>query len=90
MAERATINGFYFHPSLGDKARSNRRKALIALGGENCWRCGEVDNLTLDHIVPRSWGGNSSIHNLQLLCFECNEEKGSTIADYRPYRPSLA
>lgn len=34
-------------------------------------------NLTVDHIVPRSKGGNDHFDNLQLLCGACNSAKGS-------------
>ena len=34
-------------------------------------------NLTVDHIVPRSKGGNDHEGNLQLLCGACNSRKGA-------------
>ena len=33
-------------------------------------------NLTVDHIVPQSHGGNDHPDNLQLLCGACNSKKG--------------
>ena len=33
-------------------------------------------NLTLDHIVPRAYGGTDHIENLWLLCQACNSSKG--------------
>ena len=34
-------------------------------------------NLTLDHIVPRAYGGTDHIENLWLLCGACNSSKGT-------------
>lgn len=43
------------------------------------WGCGKAfafDDLTMDHIRPRSRGGaKMDINNLQLLCRECHERK---------------
>ena len=33
-------------------------------------------NLTIDHVVPSSQGGNDDISNYQLLCHACNQLKG--------------
>ncbi len=34
-------------------------------------------NMTVDHIVPQSRGGNDHLDNLQLLCGACNSTKGT-------------
>lgn len=39
------------------------------------------DQATVDHIVPKSAGGSEDFTNLQLLCRNCNQKKGSTIID---------
>jgi hypothetical protein len=45
-----------------------------------CARCGEVENLHFDHILPYSKGGTSlSAENIQLLCQGCNGEKSAKI-----------
>ncbi|ACY35898.1 HNHc-like endonuclease [Clavibacter phage CMP1] len=41
-----------------------------------CVVCGRRNNLTLDHIYPRGFGGCSHAHNLQVLCLKHNLEKG--------------
>jgi 5-methylcytosine-specific restriction endonuclease McrA len=45
-----------------------------------CQYCGEkkaVDGLTLDHILPRSRGGDNSPVNVVTSCVACNNRKGS-------------
>ena len=36
------------------------------------------DNATTDHIIPISEGGNNAQINLVVVCFDCNNERGST------------
>jgi hypothetical protein len=49
-------------------------------GLESCRWCGTRDHpsnpLTLDHIVPISRGGRSTLDNLTILCSQCNTFKG--------------
>lgn len=42
----------------------------------SCQYCGSGKNLTLDHIMPRSRGGQSSWSNLVAACRRCNTVKG--------------
>jgi 5-methylcytosine-specific restriction endonuclease McrA len=43
-----------------------------------CQYCGSTDTkLTLDHILPRSRGGESSWENLIAACPKCNSKKGN-------------
>lgn len=44
-----------------------------------CVYCGSKENLQLDHIIPFSKGGATTIENLQLLCQKCNLEKSNHI-----------
>lgn len=44
-----------------------------------CVYCGSNENLHLDHIIPFSKGGDTSVENLQLLCQKCNLEKSNKI-----------
>ena len=44
----------------------------------NCKYCGSKDNLTIDHVFPRSLGGKDNKENLQVLCYLCNSRKGNT------------
>lgn len=54
--------------------------------GDACYYCGVVlgNDLTLDHLVPRSRGGTSGLGNLRPACKACNMEKGNlTLEQYR-------
>ncbi len=42
-----------------------------------CQRTGHHSPLTLDHVVPRSRGGDTSWENLVACCHDCNNRKGN-------------
>jgi 5-methylcytosine-specific restriction endonuclease McrA len=49
-----------------------------------CAKCGSLDKLSLDHVIPLARGGRHSIGNLQSLCKPCNSSKGKkTIMEWR-------
>jgi len=50
-----------------------------------CNACGrefEIGNFEIDHIVPKSKGGNDCYENYQLLCGSCNRVKGDRPMEY--------
>ena len=53
--------------------------AVYRRDGARCMYCGSTENLQLDHIIPFSKGGATSLENLQLLCQKCNLEKSNKI-----------
>lgn len=55
------------------------REAIYERDGRACLNCGSADDLTLDHIWPRSLGGTDEVSNLQTLCRPCNSRKGATV-----------
>ena len=73
---------------LGDVIRYNdvrNKKLLYGEQGGHCNGCSnhfQIQNLTVDHIIPRSKGGTDHIGNLQLLCGHCNSVKGDRGMDY--------
>lgn len=42
-------------------------------------KCNDVKELTVDHIIPRAYGGSNSIDNLRILCRKCNSSKKNKI-----------
>ena len=49
-----------------------------------CKGCGKIfrtrtNECTVDHIIPRKYGGTNNIANLQILCRDCNQNKGHQI-----------
>jgi 5-methylcytosine-specific restriction endonuclease McrA len=61
-----------------------------------CQYCGAHDDLTFDHVIPRSRGGITSWDNVVAACSACNLRKGSMTAaearmfpSQRPFQPSV-
>jgi 5-methylcytosine-specific restriction endonuclease McrA len=61
-----------------------------------CQYCGTNRNLTLDHLLPRSRGGETNWLNLVTACFRCNSRKGDRTPEEaglkllrKPSKPSL-
>ena len=43
---------------------------------KECVFCGSKENLTTDHLIPKSRGGDNSADNLVLSCNSCNFSRG--------------
>ena len=54
-----------------------------------CQMCGTEERLSVDHIVPRSLGGDDSLSNLQVLCGSCNSSKGGRFFERAKTPPTL-
>jgi 5-methylcytosine-specific restriction endonuclease McrA len=60
--------------------RKISRRALFARDGWRCVYCGTANGrLTLDHVVPRSRGGDSVWENVVTSCAPCNLRKGNRL-----------
>ncbi len=72
------------------------RKNILRRDGHRCQYCGASSvTLTVDHIIPKSRGGEDSWENLVSACLRCNNVKGSQTPDEaqmalmrRPIRPN--
>jgi 5-methylcytosine-specific restriction endonuclease McrA len=60
--------------------RALSRKNILLRDRNTCQYCGVAlppGELTLDHVIPRSRGGNSTWENLVACCHACNRRKGN-------------
>jgi hypothetical protein len=62
----------------------------------SCQYCGDRDDLTLDHVMPKSRGGKSNWDNLITACKKCNSRKGDFTPEEAdmpllsmPYKPTF-
>ena len=62
------------------QTRALSRKNILLRDRNTCQYCGvslPPGELTLDHVIPRSRGGNSTWENLVACCHACNRRKGN-------------
>jgi 5-methylcytosine-specific restriction endonuclease McrA len=77
------------YDNIPEKKLNFCRRAIWNRDNYRCQYCGvkpNYDESTLDHIVPRSKGGETSWTNCVLACYQCNSQK----ADREPqeaYKP---
>jgi 5-methylcytosine-specific restriction endonuclease McrA len=65
------------------------RRSLWMRDDHKCQYCGEKpkeDECTLDHVIPKSLGGNTSWTNCVLACYRCNSQKADRIPE-QSFRP---
>lgn len=61
-----------------------------------CQYCGDKDDLTFDHVIPRRMGGQTTWQNVSTACAPCNLRKGGKHPRdaqmhpaLKPYRPTV-
>ncbi len=72
------------------------RKNILKRDGHKCAYCGRGDvTLTIDHIIPKSRGGEDTWENLAAACTKCNNLKGDRSINeanmqlrIKPYTPN--
>lgn len=63
----------------------NKRRFIWERDKGCCWICGRAvpfEEMTLDHVVPKSKGGKNDVGNLRAAHGPCNNERGN--GDPRP------
>lgn len=74
---------YYLHNLItmtSPEAKRLWKRAIKEHFNNTCVYCGikhEPDNLTLDHVRPRAYGGPDLTSNLVPSCRKCNQDKGS-------------
>lgn len=61
-----------------ETVKFNRRN-LYARDGNRCQYCGKkfrTNDLSLDHVIPKSKGGRATWENMVCACLKCNTRKG--------------
>ncbi|WP_448562480.1 HNH endonuclease [Trichothermofontia sp.] len=91
-AEQVEHNGKYLYPELPlptvirllhyvrvpYKDIPLTRRNILHRDGHSCQYCGYAgEELTLDHVVPRSRGGGDTWENIVTACVRCNVKKGN-------------
>ena len=69
--------------TLSRSARGARRNFILERDKKSCLLCGAMEDLTMQHIIPYSIGGETTTRNLVTLCRKCNQDLGTE------YEPSL-
>jgi 5-methylcytosine-specific restriction endonuclease McrA len=59
--------------------RKITRRAVFARDDWTCQYCGARNQLTVDHVIPRSKGGGSTWDNIVAACAPCNRRKGDAL-----------
>ncbi|MBA2523472.1 MAG: HNH endonuclease [Solirubrobacterales bacterium] len=71
--------------------RKITRKAVLARDAWTCQYCGsERGGLTVDHVIPRSRGGESVWENIVAACATCNRRKGNRLPREIQMHPKTA
>ena len=60
------------------RIRVNRHR-IMRRDGYSCVYCGNKKELTIDHVIPKSKGGDNSWNNLVTCCSPCNLKKGDKL-----------
>ena len=66
------------------QTRALSRKNILIRDRNTCQYCERIlpsAELTLDHVTPRSRGGDSNWENLVACCHRCNNRKGDRLPD---------
>tara|TARA_B100001250_G_scaffold313983_1_gene276149 strand:+ start:193 stop:564 length:372 start_codon:yes stop_codon:yes gene_type:complete len=76
----STPNHYLFNLETLSSSEARRlwRRKIKQRWDYECAYCGSDKDLTIDHIVPRSKGGNDFTKNVVCCCHDCNQSKSHT------------
>jgi len=57
------------------------RALIYQRDDHTCQYCGSQKKLTVDHVIPRSRGGQDTWENMVVACSPCNVKKGNTLLE---------
>jgi len=57
------------------------RTLIYQRDDHTCQYCGSQKRLTVDHVIPRSRGGQDTWENMVVACSPCNVKKGNTLLE---------
>tara|TARA_B100002019_G_C21018836_1_gene473727 strand:- start:117 stop:590 length:474 start_codon:yes stop_codon:yes gene_type:complete len=57
------------------------RNLIYKRDKNKCQYCGSTKSLTIDHVIPKSRGGDDSWENLVVACSPCNVKKGDKLLE---------
>ncbi|HEV7157450.1 MAG TPA: HNH endonuclease [Caulobacteraceae bacterium] len=72
-----------------DRPPAFTRFNLFLRDSFTCQYCGTGDDLTFDHLTPRSRGGRTTWENIVTACARCNLAKGGRTPREAAMRPNL-
>lgn len=73
---------YYIRLPLNKLARIKPSKmGVYRRDGHKCQYCGSTRSLTIDHVMPKSRGGEDTWENLVTCCSPCNVRKSNTLLD---------
>jgi 5-methylcytosine-specific restriction endonuclease McrA len=89
------IRLFYYIKYRSKSLKINRQR-ILKRDNYECVYCGKNKDLTIDHIIPKSRGGENTWLNLVTCCSKCNAFKNDRTPEeanmslrYNPIEPSI-
>ncbi len=86
----------YHYVNMPYKSVMLNRSNLFKRDSQKCVYCNSKEDLTIDHVMPRSRGGKTKWTNLVTACKKCNARKGDFTPEeaemklpYVPFKPSF-
>lgn len=77
LHKRFKFTHFKYPEKYKRNASFSLKQLILKRDGYRCRNCSSEENLSIDHIIPWSFGGRTEYDNLQILCRSCNSRKGN-------------